>query len=53
LARGSDDDVIKLTIKDTPVMILLAQNPPTKLKKNFFDSKLHDATSHYRVWTAL
>jgi len=30
----------------------LAQNPPSKLKI-FFYSKLHDATSHYRVWSAL
>jgi len=34
-------------------MIPLAQNPPTKLKKIFFNSKLHNATSHYGVWTAL
>jgi len=31
----------------------LAQNPPSKLKKCFFYSKLHEATSHCRVWTAL
>jgi len=34
-------------------MIPLAQNPLTKFKTNFFDSKLHNATSHYEVWTAL
>jgi len=33
-------------------MISLAQNPPTKFKI-FFYSKLHNATSHYGVWTAL
>jgi len=33
-------------------MIPLAQNPPTKFKKKFY-SKLHNATSHYGVWTAL
>jgi len=31
----------------------LSQNPPSKLKKCFFYSKLHEATSQYRVWTAL
>jgi len=34
-------------------MISLAQTPPTKVKKNFFCSKLHDANSRYRVWTTL
>jgi len=53
LARGSEDDVIKITKKHTPIMIPLAQNPPSKFKKRFFYSKLHDATSSYRVWTAL
>jgi len=49
----SDDDVIKLTKKHIPIMILLAQNPPSKFEKSFFYSKLHDATSHCRVWIAL
>jgi len=35
------------------IMSPLAQKPPSKLKKYFFYSKLHEATSHYRVWTAL
>jgi len=26
---------------------------PIQIKNFFFYSKLHDATSHYRVWTAL
>ena len=39
--------------KRSPVMIPLAQNPPTKFKKIFLKSKLHGATSHYRVSTAL
>jgi len=26
-----------------------AQNPPSKFKKCFFYSKLHEATRHYRV----
>ena len=34
-------------------MIPLTQKPPPKLKKKFFYFKLHDATSRYRVWTAL
>jgi len=50
---GSDDDVIKLTKKHTPIMIPLTQKPPPKLKKKIFYFKLHDATSRYRVWTAL
>jgi len=33
-------------------MIPFAQNPPSKCKKKFC-SKLHDATTHYGVWTAL
>jgi len=33
---GSDDDVIKLTKKHTPIMIPLTQNPPPKFKKFFF-----------------
>jgi len=42
---GSDDDVIKSTKKHTSAMIPVAQNPPPI----FFYSKLHDATSQYRV----
>jgi len=30
----------------------LAQNPPSKLD-HFFYCKLHDVSSHCRVWTAL
>jgi len=33
---GSDDNVIKLTKKHAPIMIPLAQNPPTKLKFFFY-----------------
>jgi len=36
LARGSDDDVIKLTKKHAPIMIPLAQNPHQNLKQFFF-----------------
>jgi len=39
----------ELTKKHAPVMIPLAQNPPTKSKIYFLKSKLHDTTSHYRV----
>ena len=45
----SDDDVIKLTKKHTPVIIPVAQNPQPKLKIFFFYSTLYDATSHYSV----
>jgi len=50
---GAWDRMMTSCQKTHPYHEPIGPKPPSKFKKCVFYPKLHEATSHYRVWRAL